>query len=101
MGWNRARGRKQEKMLSCILKNQMLIMQTMQTQLQTYEHTSRYGGYYSNKISKGINDTADILQIPRKKNRENCPHRMPNDITCWPNCALCETVDDNECLLDE
>lgn len=100
MGWNRAKGRKQEKMLSCILKNQMFIMQTMQTQLLTYEHTSRYGLYYSNKLSKGIDATTDILQIPKKKKRENCPHRMW-EITCFPNCALCETVDDNECLLKE
>ena len=100
MGWNKASTRKQEKMLSCMLNNQMLIMQTIQTQLMTYEHTSRYGRYYSNKISKGINDTANILQVPRRKNRENCHHRMWGT-TCFPKCALCETVDDNECLLDK
>ena len=99
MCWSKARTRKQEKMLSCILKNQMLIMQTMQTGLVTYEHTSRYGSYYRDKLIKGVNNTADILQIPRKKNREDCPHRMW-DITCLSKCALCETVDDNECLLD-
>ena len=64
MCWSKARTRKQEKMLSCILKNQMIIM-----------------------------------HMPRKKNRENCPDRWCDRI-CWPNCALCETVDDEECLLD-
>ena len=98
MCWNKSRARKQEKMLSCILKNQMLIMQTLQTELATYEHTSRYGSYYIDKIYKGINDTADILQIPIKKNREDCPHRWES--SCFPKCALCKTVDDNECLLD-
>lgn len=67
MGWNRADMRDRKKMLSCILKNQMLIMQVMQTQVKTYEHTSRFGRYYSDKLSAGINDTADILHMHRKK----------------------------------
>lgn len=99
MGWNKIIVRKHEKMLSCVLKNQVLIMQTLQTFLKTYEHTSRYGGYYSDKLDKGINDTANILHIPRKKNRENCPYKTWYG-ACSGICALCNAVNDEECLLN-
>ena len=100
MGWNKTSVRDHEKMLSCILKNQMLIMQAVQSQLHTYEHTSQYGSYYNDKLAKGINDTANILHIPRKKSRENCSHKMWYG-TCSPICALCDAVDDEECLLNK
>lgn len=99
MGWNKAGVRDREKMLSCILKNQMLIMQVMQTQVKTYEHTSRFGSYYSDKLSAGINDTADILHMHRKK-RENCPHKTWYG-SCEGTCALCDAVSDEECLLEK
>ena len=75
-------------------------MQAIQSQLLTYEHTSRYGQYYINKLGKGITDTADILQMPRKKKRENCPHRIWTG-TCSIMCALCDAVNDAECLLEK
>lgn len=100
MGWNKAGVRDRERMLSCILKNQMLIMQVMQTQVKTYEHTSRFGSYYSDKLSAGINDTADILHMRRKKSRGNCPYKIWNGM-CRRTCALCDAVNDEECLLDK
>lgn len=100
MGWNKTSVRDYKKMISCVLKNQMLIMEAVQSQLQTYEHTSRYGSYYKDRLSKGINDTANILHIPRKKNRKNCPHKIWSG-ACIRVCALCDAVDDEECLLDK
>ncbi len=100
MGWNKINVWEHEKMLSCVLKNQMLIMQTLQTFLKTYEHTSRYGGYYSDKLAKGISDTANILHMPRKKNRDNCPHKTWHG-SCFEICALCDAVNDEECLLNK
>lgn len=100
MGWNKTSVRDYKKMISCVLKNQMLIMEAVQSQLQTYEHTSRYGSYYKDKLAKGINDTANILHMPRKKRRENCPNKIWTG-ACSRICALCDAISDEECLLDK
>lgn len=100
MAWNKINVQKQEKMLLCILKNQMIIMQAIQSQLSTYEHTARYGRYYTDKLGKRIADTAGILQMPRKKNRENCPNRIWTG-SCREMCALCDAVNDEDCLLEK
>ncbi len=100
MTWDKTRVRKQEKMLSCILKNQMVIMQAIQSHLLTYEHTAQYGKYYMDKLGERITDTAGILQTPRKKKRENCPNRTWTG-ACRGMCALCDAVSDEECLLEK
>ncbi len=100
MAWNKTKMRNQEKMLSSILKNQMIIMQVIQSQLSTYEHTSRYGKYYIDKLGQGINETANILHMPRKINRKNCPYKTWHG-SCFGMHVLCDAVNDEECSLNK
>ena len=57
MGWEKRKMLNQNRMLSCILKNQITLMEVTQKQLETYEHTARFGSDYMDKLQERIEDT--------------------------------------------
>lgn len=60
MGWKKRKILNQEKMILCILKNQIVLMEATQKQLETLEHTAKYGSDYINKLQKRIDETRKI-----------------------------------------
>lgn len=51
------------RMLSCIIQNQIVMMEVMETQIETYQHTARYGLDYVRKLQ-------DRIDISKKKQVE-------------------------------
>ena len=54
-------------MLSCIMQNQIVMMEVMQKLLETYPHTARYGSDYMDKLQERM----DICEKKYGKNQSD------------------------------
>ena len=63
--WGKREKREENRKLNCVLRNQIEIMQAQRKELYTYEHISRFGHEYRDRLKKRIKETEKILHSVR------------------------------------